>query len=161
MCSTVRTWRSQPLRGASPRNGRMPTPRGGAFPTRVSTHPKPLSTRPSLPVSRARASEHYRGAHGYAQRKGHSLKGGPSEYIYTIHNDGLGRIPRQTKKRKMDAMTQNVGEYVATVNGDTPKPVTIAPNRKGRATLILSCLSALGTAGMAAYLVLNAPIAGP
>jgi len=58
-------------------------------------------------------------------------------------------------------MTQNVGEYVATVNGDTPKPVTIAPNRKGRATLILSCLSALGTAGMAAYLALNAPIAGP
>jgi hypothetical protein len=58
-------------------------------------------------------------------------------------------------------MTQNVGEYVATVNGDTPKPVTIAPNRKGRGTLILSVVSALGTAGMAAYLMLNAPIAGP
>jgi len=37
--------------------------------------------------------------------------------------NGLGRIPRQTKKRKMDAMTQNVGEFVAERNGDTPKPV--------------------------------------
>jgi hypothetical protein len=58
-------------------------------------------------------------------------------------------------------MTQNVGEFVAERNGDTPKPITIAPNRKGRGALILSVVSALGTAGMAAYLALNAPIAGP
>jgi hypothetical protein len=56
-------------------------------------------------------------------------------------------------------VTQNVGEFIAAQNGDTPKPVT--SRRGGRATLILSVVSALGTAGMAAYLALNAPIAGP